>query len=117
MGQSARGRYQSRLPAQPQTQLQTLSCAPPKSKELVQQEHTSQTGGGPKFTCALNFVRKTVEMNNIDTHLQPFSQAFTIEDDEKSEDEEPKFCGVCGDQAKGYHFNALTCEGCKGFFR
>ncbi|KAJ0005625.1 hypothetical protein NQD34_015519 [Periophthalmus magnuspinnatus] len=58
-------------------------------------------------------------MNSIDTHLQPFCQAFTIEeeDDEESEDEGAKFCGVCGDQAKGYHFNALTCEGCKGFFR
>uniref|UniRef100_A0A3B3Z8Q0 Uncharacterized protein n=1 Tax=Periophthalmus magnuspinnatus TaxID=409849 RepID=A0A3B3Z8Q0_9GOBI len=47
------------------------------------------------------------------------SDTFTIEeeDDEESEDEGAKFCGVCGDQAKGYHFNALTCEGCKGFFR
>lgn len=36
---------------------------------------------------------------------------------EEEEDEEPRACGVCGDQAKGYHFNALTCEGCKGFFR
>ncbi|KAF7215676.1 nuclear receptor subfamily 1 group I member 2 isoform X1 [Nothobranchius furzeri] len=34
-----------------------------------------------------------------------------------TEDEEPRVCGVCGDLAKGYHFNALTCEGCKGFFR
>ncbi|XP_048862154.1 nuclear receptor subfamily 1 group I member 2 isoform X1 [Brienomyrus brachyistius] len=33
------------------------------------------------------------------------------------DDEEPKVCQVCGDQATGYHFNALTCEGCKGFFR
>lgn len=59
-------------------------------------------------------------MNLLSAQLQPFCQAFTIEDDEdgaQSEDEEPKFCGVCGDQAKGYHFNALTCEGCKGFFR
>ncbi|XP_028249365.1 nuclear receptor subfamily 1 group I member 2 [Parambassis ranga] len=36
---------------------------------------------------------------------------------EEDEDEEPRACAVCGDQAKGYHFNALTCEGCKGFFR
>ncbi|KAM4558885.1 nuclear receptor subfamily 1 group I member 2 isoform 1-T2 [Odontesthes bonariensis] len=36
---------------------------------------------------------------------------------EDGEDEEPRECGVCGDLAKGYHFNALTCEGCKGFFR
>ncbi|XP_053185022.1 nuclear receptor subfamily 1 group I member 2 [Scomber japonicus] len=39
------------------------------------------------------------------------------EEERGTEDEEPKACGVCGDLAKGYHFNALTCEGCKGFFR
>ncbi|XP_030631987.1 vitamin D3 receptor B [Chanos chanos] len=29
----------------------------------------------------------------------------------------PRVCGVCGDKATGFHFNAMTCEGCKGFFR
>lgn len=28
-----------------------------------------------------------------------------------------KVCGVCGDKALGYNFNALTCESCKAFFR
>nr|XP_012305030.1 nuclear receptor subfamily 1 group I member 3 isoform X4 [Aotus nancymaae] len=32
-------------------------------------------------------------------------------------EDELRSCVVCGDQATGYHFNALTCEGCKGFFR
>jgi len=27
-----------------------------------------------------------------------------------------KLCNVCYDHATGYHFNALTCEGCKDFF-
>ncbi|XP_045311244.1 nuclear receptor subfamily 1 group I member 3 isoform X1 [Leopardus geoffroyi] len=34
-----------------------------------------------------------------------------------SGEDEPRNCAVCGDRATGYHFRALTCEGCKGFFR
>lgn len=54
--------------------------------------------------------------------VQTIREALTLqhEEDEEgkvTEDEEPEACGVCGDLAKGYHFSALTCEGCKGFFR
>ncbi|NWZ40458.1 VDR protein, partial [Brachypodius atriceps] len=34
-----------------------------------------------------------------------------------SERNASRICGVCGDRATGFHFNAMTCEGCKGFFR
>uniref|UniRef100_A0A673AYP5 Nuclear receptor domain-containing protein n=1 Tax=Sphaeramia orbicularis TaxID=375764 RepID=A0A673AYP5_9TELE len=53
---------------------------------------------------------KAMDEENVD-------ETLTLQNEEETEDEEPKFCGVCGDEAKGYHFNALTCEGCKGFFR
>lgn len=28
-----------------------------------------------------------------------------------------KVCGVCGDRALGYNFDAISCESCKAFFR
>lgn len=30
--------------------------------------------------------------------------------------QQEELCLVCGDRASGYHYNALTCEGCKGKF-
>ncbi len=30
---------------------------------------------------------------------------------------EDKTCGVCGDRALGYNFDAISCESCKAFFR
>lgn len=30
---------------------------------------------------------------------------------------EQKTCGVCGDKALGYNFDAVSCESCKAFFR
>ncbi|XP_019061426.1 nuclear receptor subfamily 1 group I member 3 isoform X2 [Fukomys damarensis] len=34
-----------------------------------------------------------------------------------SREDKSRSCVVCGDRATGYNFHALTCEGCKGFFR
>lgn len=56
----------------------------------------------------------------VQTTRETLTRQTEEDDDEEgkvTEDEEPRACGVCGDLAKGYHFNALTCEGCKGFFR
>ncbi|XP_067832867.1 vitamin D3 receptor B-like [Heptranchias perlo] len=44
------------------------------------------------------------------------TSAYQPEDDEFDRNC-PRICGVCGDKATGFHFNAMTCEGCKGFFR
>ena len=30
---------------------------------------------------------------------------------------EDKICGVCGDKALGFNFDAISCESCKAFFR
>ncbi|XP_041806118.1 nuclear receptor subfamily 1 group I member 2 isoform X2 [Chelmon rostratus] len=53
------------------------------------------------------------------TIREALTQPHEEDEDEEGKvtEDEPRACGVCGDLAKGYHFNALTCEGCKSFFR
>lgn len=40
-----------------------------------------------------------------------------MEDEQPGTREANKTCGVCGDKALGYNFNAVSCESCKAFFR
>lgn len=46
------------------------------------------------------------------------SNADSFRDPKKKKGPAPRqqeeLCLVCGDRASGYHYNALTCEGCKG---
>lgn len=63
-----------------------------------------------------------VRMSSRGSSVQSIREALTLHRREDLEadvlrDEGARACSVCGDQARGYHFNAWTCEGCKGFFR
>lgn len=63
-----------------------------------------------------------VRMSNRCSSVETIREALALRNKEDVEgdvldEEEARACGVCGDQARGYHFNAWTCEGCKGFFR
>jgi len=53
------------------------------------------------------------EQFSNDQYLSQSSSPDNQSDQEALE----KICVVCNDYATGYHFNAMTCEGCKGFFR
>nr|CAD7461607.1 unnamed protein product [Timema tahoe] len=49
----------------------------------------------------------------MDTEVGPKSPISDI----SSLKTDSKICGVCGDRALGYNFNAISCESCKAFFR
>ncbi|XP_039268939.2 vitamin D3 receptor B-like isoform X1 [Styela clava] len=48
------------------------------------------------------------------THSNASLSSDSASNESKSQE---KICVVCGDIATGTHFAAMTCEGCKGFFR
>ncbi|KAM8977233.1 nuclear receptor subfamily 1 group I member 2 [Pelodytes ibericus] len=60
-------------------------------------------------------AHKTVLLEDEEEEEEDASTSCGTGDDD--DDGEPKICRACGDRATGYHFNAMTCEGCKGFFR
>ncbi|KAK5890415.1 hypothetical protein CesoFtcFv8_013937 [Champsocephalus esox] len=62
-------------------------------------------------------MNEATGVQSIREALTRYNEEEGSQEGETTEDEEPRACAVCGDLAKGYHFNALTCEGCKGFFR
>lgn len=45
------------------------------------------------------------------------TDADLVDNSSSDKTETNKLCGVCGDKALGYNFNAITCESCKAFFR
>ena len=67
-------------------------------------EGGSNVKGGPELTAN-------------PSQIQGPATATPIPEAMASGEDEPRNCAVCGDRATGYHFHAVTCEGCKGFFR
>uniref|UniRef100_A0A6Q2Z5D6 Vitamin D receptor n=1 Tax=Esox lucius TaxID=8010 RepID=A0A6Q2Z5D6_ESOLU len=55
--------------------------------------------------------------NNRTNLMEPMAVSTSVVGPDEFDRNMPRICGVCGDKATGFHFNAMTCEGCKGFFR
>ena len=50
----------------------------------------------------------------VDIANSPVSCSSQFSGEVNSSQDTQKLCVICGDRASGYHYNALSCEGCKG---
>ena len=50
---------------------------------------------------------------NVDSPGAEKSPTYSVTRSEGNSIED-ELCMICGDKASGYHYNALSCEGCKG---
>lgn len=51
---------------------------------------------------------------SLTSYLESYSNSSTKQVRKERND---KICGVCGDRALSYNFDAISCESCKAFFR
>ncbi|XP_005335001.2 bile acid receptor [Ictidomys tridecemlineatus] len=96
---------------------------PPALQSQSLQNHFDTYGVDPQYSgdgqcgldsCELNKTTYVVAHNVEDGYPGIKRSKPTCSLQMKGQKE---LCVVCGDKASGYHYNALTCEGCKGFFR
>ncbi|XP_062975732.1 vitamin D3 receptor [Elgaria multicarinata webbii] len=70
-----------------------------------------------QFQSSWEFYQQSIP-NDLDVEMESMATCPSFPDPVDDFDRNiPRICGVCGDKATGFHFNAMTCEGCKGFFR
>uniref|UniRef100_A0A672L827 Oxysterols receptor LXR-alpha-like n=1 Tax=Sinocyclocheilus grahami TaxID=75366 RepID=A0A672L827_SINGR len=87
----------------------------------VKQETLSQTAS---YGTSHNELNDTLLMEPSDIKMYPTEDTPAREGQpvKRKKGPAPKMlgnevCSVCGDKASGFHYNVLSCEGCKGFFR
>ncbi|XP_050398058.1 nuclear hormone receptor HR96 isoform X3 [Patella vulgata] len=56
-------------------------------------------------------------MESVSHSYRPMDTTSPDNISKSRKNKEDKYCGVCGDRALGYNFDAISCESCKAFFR
>ncbi|KAK7500699.1 hypothetical protein BaRGS_00007943 [Batillaria attramentaria] len=71
--------------------------------------HSSPSPQESTFDSSYSNPATPAGVSSADVSGEPVRKRHRMRDE--------KVCGVCGDKALGYNFNAITCESCKAFFR
>ncbi|KAK3610425.1 hypothetical protein CHS0354_016599 [Potamilus streckersoni] len=78
----------------------------------------------PRETSSMLYKQESFEENSngMDSMSNPYRPMGDSYGDnsylnKSRKNKEDKYCGVCGDRALGYNFDAISCESCKAFFR